>query len=183
MKRLLFLVFIGFIALMIYMSEYEPAGDPLPLKLEHSIKQARMMEYQDDDYDYVIHYPQFFEQTDDSLMEKGSCRFTFWKDSVEVVLSAFVEHDLDSLNAQDAVKKYAHSLHATYQRVGDDFFILSGSLHSDTGQITGRRFYAKFVKHRKLWFVQSLTYPENCEPALKRLFIEIDKWKVWNAPH
>ena len=179
MKRFLFWVFVGFIALMIFMSEYEPADAPLPLKLEHAIKQARMVEYQDDDYDYVIHYPQFFEQTDDSLMDKGACRFTFWKDGTEVVQSAFIEHNLDSLTTQQSVKKYTQELHATHQRLGNDFFILSGSLHSDTGQITGRRFYAKFVKHRKLWFVQSLTYPEDCEPALQRLFHEIDNWQVW----
>lgn len=63
--------------------------------------------------------------------------------------------------------------------MGDDFFILSGALHSDTGMITGRRFRAKFVKHRKFWFVQSLTYPEDCEQALQRLLREIDNWKVW----
>jgi hypothetical protein len=45
--------------------------------------------------------------------------------------------------------------------------------------ITGRRFHAKFVKHRKFWFVQSLTYPEDCEQALQRLLQEIDAWQVW----
>ena len=52
-------------------------------------------------------------------------------------------------------------------------------LYSETGQITGRRYYAKFVQHRKLWFVQTLAYPEECERAVKRLKEEIDKWKVW----
>lgn len=179
MKRFLFLVFIGFIALMIFMSEYEPADQPLPKKLEHAIKQTHMMEYHDDDYDYVVRHPQFFEQTADSLMDKGACRFTFWKDSVEVVQSAFVEPNADSLTTPQAVKKYTSDLHATCQRVGDDFFILSGALHSDTGMITGRRFHAKFVKHRKFWFVQSLTYPEDCEQALLRLLQEIDTWQVW----
>ena len=70
MKRFLFLVFIGFIALMIFMSEYEPADQPLPKKLEQAIKQTRMMEYHDDDYDYIVRHPQFFEQTADSLMDK-----------------------------------------------------------------------------------------------------------------
>ena len=137
MKRFLFIVFIGFIALMIFMSEYEPADQPLPKKLEQAIKQTRMMEYHDDDYDYVVRHPQFFEQTADSLMDKGACRFTFWKDSVEVVQSAFVEPNTDSLTTPQAVKKYTSDLHATCQRMGDDFFILSGALHSDTGMITG----------------------------------------------
>ena len=122
MKRFLFLVFIGFIALMIFMSEYEPADQPLPKKLEQAIKQTRMMEYHDDDYDYVVRHPQFFEQAADSLMDKGACRFTFWKDSVEVVQSAFVEPNADSLTTPQAVKKYTSDLHATCQRMADDFF-------------------------------------------------------------
>lgn len=179
MKRFLFLALVAFLGGMIFMSEYEPADAPLPQKLEQAIKQTRMIEYQDDDYDYVVRHPQFFEQADDSLMDKGTCRFSFWRDNIEIVQSAFVEHNPDMLTPQQAVKKYSSNLHATHQRVGNDFFILSGALHSDTGQITGRRFYAKFVKHRKLWFVQSLTYPEDCEQALQRLLREIDNWKVW----
>ena len=70
-------------------------------------------------------------------------------------------------------------LHATQQSLGDNYFILSGTLYTDSGIVSGRRFYAKFVKHRKLWFVQTLTYPEDCESALKRLKDEIYKWQVW----
>ncbi len=65
MKRFLFLVFLGFIPLMIFLSEHATADQPLPPKLEHAIKQTRMMEYHDDDYDYVVRHPQFFEQTAD----------------------------------------------------------------------------------------------------------------------
>jgi hypothetical protein len=95
------------------------------------------------------------------------------------VQTAFVEPNPDSLTVEQAMQKYASDLHATQQVKGDDYFILSGSLHTDSGQIAGRRYYAKFVKHRKLWFVQSLTYPEDCEQAVSRLRQEIDKWKVW----
>jgi len=179
MKRFLFLTLIGFIALMIFMSEYEPANDPLPTKLEHAIKQSRLMEYHDDDYDYTIRYPQFFVQTSDSLMDKGACRFSFWHNDVEIVQTAFMQPDADSLSIQQAANKYAAQLHATHQRLGADYFILSGALRSNTGRIAGRRFHAKFVRHRKFWFVQSLTYPEDCEQALQRLLHEIDTWRVW----
>lgn len=91
----------------------------------------------------------------------------------------FFEPSDDSLSVDQAASKYAAELHAANQRKGKNFFILSGSLHSGTRQITGRRFYAKFVRHRKLWFVQNLTYPEDCERSLGRLFKEIDAWQVW----
>ena len=142
---------------MIYVSVHEKENDQsLPQKLERAIRLTRMKEYHDDDYDYVVRYPSFFEQTADSLMEKGSSRFCFWQDSTEIVQTTFVE-----------------------QQKGDGCFILSGHLYTETGQMTGRRFYAKFVQHRKLWFVQTLAYPEECERAVKRLKEEIDQWKVW----
>ena len=65
---------------MIYVSVHEKENDQsLPQKLEQAIRLTRMKEYHDDDYDYVVRYPSFFEQTADSLMEKGSSRFCFWQ--------------------------------------------------------------------------------------------------------
>lgn len=169
-----------FIAFMIWVSVHEKEDDmPLPQKLERAMRLTSMKEYQDDDYDYVVRYPSFFEQTDDSLMDKGCCRFSFWQDSTEIVQTAFVESNTDSLTISQAMEKYASQLHATQQKLGDDFFILTGALHTDSGEISGRRYYAKFVQHRKLWFVQTLAYPEDCEEAVKRLKKEIEAWKVW----
>ena len=143
---------------------------------------TQMMSYSDDDFDYTIHYPAFFEQTEDSLMDKGSCRFSFWIDSTEIVQTAFVEPNPDTLTIEQGIRKYAEALSADYQMKGDDYFILSGILHDDNGQLTGRRFYAKFVPHRKLWFVQTLAYPEDCETAVQRLLKEIYNWQVWEDP-
>lgn len=180
MKKFLFLAFGAFVVLMVYMSNCAGCVDrPLVEQLERAMLQTRLVAYHDDDYDYTIKYPMFFEPSDDSLMEKGCCRFSFWQDNIEIVQSAFVLSNADSLSVDQAASKYAAELHATHQRKGNNFFILSGSLRSDTGQITGRRFYAKFVRHRKLWFVQNLTYPEDCERSLSRLFKEIDSWQVW----
>ena len=93
-----------------------------------------MKEYHDDDYDYVVRYPSFFEQTADSLMEKGSSRFCFWQDSTEIVQTTFVEQNADSLTLEQAMAKYASDLHATQQQKGDGCFILSGHLYSEMGQ-------------------------------------------------
>ena len=180
MKRFLFLSVMVFIVVMTLVSLYEREDDmPLPQKVERAMRLTRMMEYQDDDYDYTVRYPSFFEQTDDSLMDKGCCRFSFWQDSTEIVQKAFVEQNPDSLTLEQAMAKYASELHATQQQKGDSFFILSGHIHTEDGQISSRRYHAKFVKHRKLWFVQTLAYPEDCEQAVRRLIHEIDDWKVW----
>ena len=85
-----------FIAFMIWVSVHEKEDDmPLPQKLERAMRLTSMMEYQDDDYDYVVRYPSFFEQTDDWLMDKGCCRLSFWQDSTEIVHTAFVEPNSD----------------------------------------------------------------------------------------
>ena len=180
MKRFLFLLILVFIAVMIWLTVYEKEDDsPLPQKLERALRLTNMKTYHDDDYDYIIRYPEFFEQTEDSLLDRGSCRFSFWIDNMEIVQTAFVEPNLDSLSIEHGMQKYAEELSATEQVKGDDYFILSGTLHNDTCQIAGRRFYAKFVKHRKLWFVQTLAYPEDCEIAVRRLLKEIDDWQMW----
>ena len=180
MKRFLFLTISAFMGLMIYLSNFHRivhlSG---PQKLERAIALSPIAEYHDDDYGYVVRYPAFFQRDDDTLLDKGSSRFTFWHDSMQIVLTAFLEHNPDRLTIQQAAQKYAASLHATHQRLGPDYFVLSGPLHTDSDQITGRRFHAKFVRHRKFWFVQSLTYPEDCEQALQRLLHEIDNWQVW----
>ena len=180
MKRFLFLSMLVFIVIMIGVSFHEKEDDmPLTQKVERAMRLTRMKEYHDADYDYIVRYPSFFEQTDDSLMEKGTCRFSFWQDSTEIVQTAFVEQNADSLTLDQAMAKYASDLHATQQQKGDGFFILSGNSHADDGQMTSRRYHAKFVQHRKLWFVQTLAYPEDCEQAVQRLIHEIDDWKVW----
>ena len=165
---------------MIYVSVHEKENDQsLPQKLEQAIRLTRMKEYHDDDYDYVVRYPAFFEQTPDSLLDKGNSRFCFWQDSTEIVQTTFVVPNPDMLSIEQGMKKYADELYASYQEKGIDYFILSGTLHTDSGMIDGRRFYTKFVQHRKLWFVQSLTYPEDCELAMRRLIQEIDNWEIW----
>ena len=179
MKRFLFLSMLVFIVVMIWVSVHEKEEMPLVQKLERAMEQTRMLEYQDENYDYVVRYPSFFEQTDDSLIEKGCCRFSFWQDSTEIVQTAFVEQNKDSLTLEQAMLKYSSELHATQQKKGDDYFILAGHILSDDGQITNRRYYTKFVKHRKLWFVQSLTYPEECEKCIQRLIKEIKNWNIW----
>lgn len=130
-------------------------------------------------YGYVIHYPSFFEQVSNpQVKEKGYCQFRFWNVE-QIVQTAFVLPNLDSLTVVQGMSRFARELHATYQREEGDCFILSGPLHLENREVVGHRFYAKYVQCQKLWFVQILTYPENCAQAVTRLIREIDRWKVW----
>ncbi len=74
-------------------------------------------------------------------------------------------------------------LHATNQKRGKDFFILSGPQYEQGIYIEGYSYYSKFVKNHKFWFVYTMVYPDRYKPVLTRLFKEIDDWQVWERPH
>ena len=95
MRKFLLPLVLGFIIVMAILSVYRQDDKPLSEKLERAMRLTQMNEYYDDDYDYTLRSPKFFEQTDDSLMEKGCCRFSFWLDSTEIVQNAFVEPNPD----------------------------------------------------------------------------------------
>ena len=114
MKRFLFLSMLVFIGVMVWVSVYDKEDDlPLSQKLERAMKLTRMKEYHDDDYNYTVRYPSFFEQTPDSLLDKGCCRFSFWQDNIEVVQTAFIKQNPDSLTLEQAMTKYASEFHVT----------------------------------------------------------------------
>lgn len=173
------LTMFAFLVIMAFVSFYQKEEKPLLEKLEQAMRLTRMKEYRNHDYQYVIRYPAFFEQTSDSLMDKGCCRFSFWQDSIKIEQTAFIEHNPENLTIDEAMRRYASDLHATKQLKGDGYFVLSGHLLNDSSHISGRCYYAKFVQHRKLWFVQSLVYPDECEVAMRRLKKEIDAWRIW----
>ena len=106
MRRFLFLSMLVFITVMAWVSVYEKEDDsPLSQKLERAMSLTRMKAYHDDDYDYTVRYPSFFEQTPDSLMDKGCCRFSFWQDSIEIVQTVFVEQNPENLTIEQAMCK------------------------------------------------------------------------------
>ncbi|WP_418574151.1 hypothetical protein [Phocaeicola sp.] len=180
MRRFLILFVLALVAGSLFITQKKEKDEtPLPEKLEKVMRTTRMNTYRDPFYGYVIHYPSFFEQVSNPLVkEKGYCQFRFWNVE-QIVQTAFVLPNLDSLTVAQGMSRFARELHATYQREEGDCFILSGPLHLENREVAGHRFYAKYVQCQKLWFVQILTYPENCAQAVTRLIREIDRWKVW----
>ena len=180
MCRFLILFVLALVAGSLFITQKKEKDEtPLPEKLEKVMRTTRMNTYRDPFYGYVIHYPSFFEQVSNpQVKEKGYCQFRFWNVE-QIVQTAFVLPNLDSLTVAQGMSRFARELHATYQREEGDCFILSGPLHLENREVAGHRFYAKYVQCQKLWFVQILTYPENCAQAVTRLIREIDRWKVW----
>lgn len=133
-----------------------------PEKLGEAIWTCPMKTYQDPYYEYVVQYPSFFERVPDSLLdERGASQFRYWDNWVQVELTVQVLPDT-----------------AVPQR--RDTFVTSGPLYIGDSPMTGYSFHAKYVRHRKLWFVLTLTYPDQCATAVERLIRQIDAWTVWS---
>ncbi|WP_462337442.1 hypothetical protein [Phocaeicola barnesiae] len=162
MRRFIFL-FLGSIVLVaFFISQHEETETPLPVKLEKTMNVTSMNVYRNEFYGYTVYYPSFFEQVPDSLInETGCCQFRFWNKE-EIVQTAFVLLNSDNLTLRQGMERFARELYADDWRYGNDYFILSGPLYIAGQAIRGHRFHAKYVQRQKLWFVQYLTYPENC---------------------
>lgn len=179
MRRFTFIFLFVVVAVTFILLFREKDVKTLPEKLEQAMEFTNMNTYQDSLWGYTVRYPEFFEQIPDSLIDEvGSCQFRFWN-GVQIVQTVFVSPNQGSLTAKQGMDSLAIVLHATAKRCEGDTFILSGPLYVDNHEIPGHRFHAKYVGHRKLWFVQSLTYPEDCEKAVARLIKQIDNWNVW----
>ena len=89
MKRFIFLTIAAYFVLMGLMSNCQRVTHVSTLvKLQRAMRLTNMAEYHDDDYGYTVRYPVFFQRSDDTMMDKGSCRFSFWRDDIEVVQCA-----------------------------------------------------------------------------------------------
>lgn len=135
MRRFLIFFVLALIAGSLFITQKKEKDDtPLPQKLEKVMRTTRMNTYRDPFYGYVVHYPSFFEQVSNSqVKEKGYCQFRFWNVE-QIVQTAFVLPNLDSLTVAQGMARFARELHATYQREGKDCFILQGRFIWKTGK-------------------------------------------------
>ncbi len=146
-----------------------------------SLTYAEMYEYKSKEYDFVIRVPSFFYQQPDSLQEhKGRLRFEYANLWATVVLDAYAMYN-QGQSIREGMDSLAQQLHATNQKRGKDFFILSGPQYEQGSYVEGYSYYSKFVKKRKFWFVYTMVYPARYKPVLTRLFKEIDNWQVFTA--
>lgn len=143
---------------------------------------AHMYEYKDPDYGFAIRYPSFFSEQPDSLNEyKGSARFSYHDKWISVILEGYVLNNKGQ-PVKVGMDSLAQVLNATTKKMGNDFFILSGSQYEDGNRVEGYSYYSKFMRNEKLWFVYTMVYPDYYHDVLTRLFKEIDEWQIWERP-
>lgn len=140
---------------------------------------ADMYEYKNPDFGFTIRYPSFFDKQPDSLNTgKGRVRFSYNDQWATVVIEGYVMYNRGQ-SVMSAADSLAHLLHSTDSRLGKYYFILSGAQYENGSRIDGYSYYSKFVRNGKLWFVNTLVYPDRYRNVLGRLFKEIDSWQIW----
>lgn len=177
MRQFVIAVSLIFMTVVFFIYRDTECDTSLPGKLERMMNAAEMDVYRDGFYGYAVRYPSFFEQVPDKN-KKGGCKFRYGT-MRQIIQTASVALNLDSLTVRQGMNCFAAECHATEWHCGSDYFILSGPLYVDGKSIKGYRFHAKYVKRQKLWFVQCLTYPEDYAQAVTRLIKLIDGWQVW----
>lgn len=147
--------------------------------LTEAIERDFMDSYTDSLWGYTITYPSFFERVPDSMMkDTAAVRFRYWNEEL-IELSAFVLPNRQGYSLAQGMDSIAALSHATRKRLGNDCFTISGPVYVDGGEMAGYVYYAKYVRHRKLWFVQRLVYPREYERVVRRLIAHVNQWKVW----
>jgi len=58
-------------------------------------------------------------------------------------------------------------------------YLMTALLKSRDPHVTAYRMQAKYVLRQRIWFVQTLLYPEDFAPAVTRLVHEVEAWEPW----
>ena len=143
---------------------------------------ADMYEYTDADYDYVVRVPSFFNAQPDSLKEeKGRMRFEYGDQWIIIVIENHVMNN-NGQSLKSGMDSLAQVLHSTDNKLGSDYFILSGPQYENGSRIEGYSYYSKVMACHRLWFVYTMIYPDDYKDILARMFKEINDWQIWERP-
>ena len=77
------------LALTLNVLHYRPNAKTIAEQLETALSYAHMLTYRDSLFGYVVHYPDFFEQSDGHTNEPSFSQFTYWG-KVEMELTTFI---------------------------------------------------------------------------------------------
>ena len=123
---------------------------------KRNLTYAEMYEYKDSTYDFVIRYPSFFSEQPNDV---GHARFCYSDQWATVVLEGYTMSN-QGKSVKEASDSLAQCLHATMQKQGEDYFILSGPQYEKGSLIEGYSYYSKFIRNGKFWFVYTMVYPD-----------------------
>lgn len=113
---------------------------------------------------------------------EGSLRFAYveetpLKNIMYITLETATQPCRDSLNPALEVREMAQEMGGVCIRKSDSTYLVTAELKSRDPKVTAYRMNAKYVLHQKLWFIETLIYPEDFAPAVRRLVDEVNRWQ------
>jgi hypothetical protein len=152
-------------------------------KMELALNTCQVRTYHNRDLGYQVDYPEFFQQMPDSLIgEWGTSVFRYWNQNVSIELSVYLEPNPYGLSPARAMDSIARFLQADEKRCRADSFFISGRVRQNGLPMADARYFAKYVRHQRLWMVQRLVYPAGYDRAVARWVRHVRDWTVWDSP-
>lgn len=184
MKRsfLFLLLLVAALIAVNYWRDHWHDDDSYLQTLEHTLQCADWLTYQDPDLGYAMRYPSCFVPAE--AEGDSSVRFAYVEqlplhNIVYITLEARTEVCRDSLNPYREMRLLAKDMGGICLCKSPTEYLLTARLQSRSTHVTAYHLQAKYVLRQRLWFVETLIYPEDFAPSMHRLIDEVNAWKPY----
>ena len=179
----LFLVLLVAVLMVVnYWREHRHDDDTYLQELEHRLACADWLTYEDPDLGYAMRYPSCFmpvEAEGDSSVRFAYIEQMPLRSIVYITLDVTTEVCRDTLNPYREMRLLAKDMNGICLRKSPTEYLLTASLQSRNPQVTAYRLQAKYVLRQRLWFIETLIYPEDFAPSMHRLVNEVNAWQPY----
>ncbi|NPD92405.1 hypothetical protein [Xylanibacter muris] len=173
-------VILGFIAIlaasgMTIVWENKPMP-PYHEIMSEVINRAPITAYHNKFYGFKAQYPKCFIMQETGY-DSTHAKFEYsLYENIAIEFSVF-KNTMDDMSP-DKWPVFAERKDTTVTKVGNDAFIVEGLLYCDGTPYPDHSRYAKYIRNGKLWFVYSVTYPNECHKAAERIRGLISQWHL-----
>ena len=180
-KAFLFLILVLAVAAVLnYRREHRHDDDTYLQQLEHRLACATWQTYDDPTFGYQMRRPSCFLPAE--AEGEGSVRFAYVEEmplrQVQyMTLEVTTEVCRDTLDPYRDMRLRAEQMGGVCLRRSSDEYLMTATLKSRDPRVTAYRMQAKYVLRQRLWFVETLLYPEDFAPAVGRLVREVEAWQ------
>lgn len=178
------LLFMTALVFLDYRLDHRHDNDTYLQQLEHTLSCSDWVNYEDSEYGYTMRYPSCFRPIENS--GEGGASFAYMEELplnniVYMVLETNTQVCQDSLNPYREMRKMAKEMDGICCRQSDTTFLMTTKIKSRDPKVTAWVMCAKYILHQKLWFVETLIYPEDFAPAVQRVVKEVNDWTPFGS--
>ncbi|MBQ8050364.1 MAG: hypothetical protein IJ197_02150 [Bacteroidaceae bacterium] len=185
MKRaFLMLIVVAIVATILnHRRDHAHDSDTYLEQLQYRIECATWQTHYDPAYGYAVRYLSCFVPASTEGEPEGTCRFAYVEDVTPLQNVTYIVQEVttqtcvDTLHPYAEIRRMANEMGAISLRQSDDCYLMSGKLKSRDPRVTAYCFNARYVLRQRLWFVDTIYYPEDFAPVMQRLVDEVNDWQ------